>query len=93
MTTYQSYSTIFNEQLGGTDEQIMVTIEYGEDFTGDGYDDIRVTLKLADGSSATHPFQHVACCFICVGYKWMIPFHLVQFVAISIMLPHTNVWE
>ena len=42
MATYQSYSTVFSEQLGGSDEQILVTIEYGADFTGDGFDDIRV---------------------------------------------------
>ena len=52
MATYQSYSTIFNEQLGGTDEQILITLEYGDDFTGDGFDDIRVTLTLADGSNS-----------------------------------------
>ena len=52
MAAYQSYSTVFNEQLGGTDEQILITIEYGEDFTGDGFDDIRVTLALAGGSSS-----------------------------------------
>ena len=52
MATYQSYSTVFNEQLGGSDEQILVTIEYGADFTGDGFDDIRVTLTLAPGSNS-----------------------------------------
>ena len=52
MATYQSYSTVFSEQLGGSDEQILVTIEYGADFTGDGFDDIRVTLTLADASNS-----------------------------------------
>ncbi len=52
MATYQSYSTVFSEQLGGSDEQILITIEYGADFTGDGFDDIRVTLALAPGSNS-----------------------------------------
>jgi len=52
MATYQSYSTVFSEQLGGSDEQFLVTIEYGADFTGDGFDDIRVTLTLVDGSNS-----------------------------------------
>ena len=52
MATYQSYSTVFSEQLGGSDEQILVTIEYGADFTGDGFDDIRVTLTVAEGSNS-----------------------------------------
>jgi len=52
MTSYQSYSTGFSEQLGGSDEQFLATFEYGADFTGDGFDDIRVTLTLADGSNS-----------------------------------------
>jgi hypothetical protein len=52
MATYQSYSTVFGEQFGSSDEQILVTIEYGADFTGDGFDDVRVTLTLAEGSNS-----------------------------------------
>ncbi|MHA1528641.1 MAG: hypothetical protein ACTSVG_06450 [Alphaproteobacteria bacterium] len=52
MATYQSYSTVFSEQRGGSDEQFLVTIEYGADFTGDGFDDVRVTLTLTDGSNS-----------------------------------------
>ena len=49
MTTYE---TTFVEQLGASDEVFYVLIEYCEDFTGDGYDDIKVTLTLADGSNS-----------------------------------------
>jgi hypothetical protein len=49
MTTY---TTQFNEQLGGTDEKIDVTIVYDTDFTGDDKNDIKITLSLASGSQS-----------------------------------------
>jgi len=52
MASYTSYTTTYTERLGDTDEQIEATFEYGADFTGDGNDDIRVTLSFVDGSNS-----------------------------------------
>ena len=52
MATYTTYTTLFGEQLGATDEQIIITVEYGKDFTGDGLDDIRLTFSLAPESNS-----------------------------------------
>ncbi len=53
MTTHTTFMTLFDEQLGASDEVIKVTIDYGEDFDNDGLDDIRVTLGVEDGSNST----------------------------------------
>ncbi len=58
MTTY---TTTFNEQLGSSFESYTVTIEYCEDFTGDGLDDIRITItQTADTNSGTEDIIGVA---------------------------------
>ncbi|MEG3957873.1 DUF7507 domain-containing protein, partial [Microcoleus sp. herbarium2] len=41
-----SYSTLFNQQIGATNEPINAFFEYGQDFTSDGFNDIKVTLSL-----------------------------------------------
>jgi hypothetical protein len=40
------YTTLFNQQIGATNEPINASFEYGQDFTGDGFNDIKVTLSL-----------------------------------------------
>ena len=52
MTTHTIYQDIFDEQLGASDERIKVFIEYGEDFNGDGFNDIKVTLSVDDVSNS-----------------------------------------
>ncbi|WP_134239642.1 hypothetical protein, partial [Okeania hirsuta] len=47
------FETVFNEQLGSTDEAIDVVIGYGGDFNGDGFKDIQVTLRVADASNSS----------------------------------------
>jgi hypothetical protein len=49
MATYQ---TQFTQQLGASNEIIKVTIEYGADFDGDGYNDLKVTLSLDPSSNS-----------------------------------------
>ncbi|MBP2310912.1 hypothetical protein [Azospirillum soli] len=49
MTTY---STTFGEQLGSTDEKINATFQYCQDFNGDGYKDIKVSLSIDPGSNS-----------------------------------------
>jgi len=41
-----TYSTVFNQQFGTTNEPIDALFEYDQDFTGDGSNDIQVTLSL-----------------------------------------------
>ena len=52
MASYTTYTTLLSEQLGGTDEQYLITFEYGDDFTGDGLDDIRITIALSPESNS-----------------------------------------
>jgi hypothetical protein len=40
------YTTLFNQQFGATNEPINASFEYGQDFTSDGSNDIKVTLSL-----------------------------------------------
>jgi uncharacterized repeat protein (TIGR01451 family) len=40
------YTTLFNQQFGATNEPINASFEYGQDFTSDGFNDIKVTLSL-----------------------------------------------
>jgi hypothetical protein len=47
-----TYTTQFIEQLGSTDEKIDIKLEYCNDFNGDGFNDIRVTLSVADASNS-----------------------------------------
>ncbi len=46
------YTTQFTQQLGASNEVIDVLINYGQDFTGDGFNDIKVTLSLNSGSNS-----------------------------------------
>jgi len=43
MTTY---STLFNQKFGSSNEPINASFDFGQDFTGDGSNDIKVTLSL-----------------------------------------------
>jgi uncharacterized repeat protein (TIGR01451 family) len=52
MNTYNIYQGLFSEQLGSSDETIQFTIAYGADFNGDGFNDIKVTLKVAEESNS-----------------------------------------
>lgn len=47
-----SYTTQFKTKLGASDEVIDVLVEYGADFDGDGFNDIKVTLGVASGSNS-----------------------------------------
>jgi hypothetical protein len=47
-----TYTTQFAEQLGSSNEVINATFQYCEDFTGDGANDIKVSLSLAPGSNS-----------------------------------------
>lgn len=49
MTTYE---TQFNEKLGASNEKINVKFEYCEDFNGDGFKDVKVTLSLDPSSNS-----------------------------------------
>ena len=40
------YTTLFNQQIGATNEPINASFEYGKDFTSDGSNDMKVTLSL-----------------------------------------------
>ncbi|VXD10972.1 DUF7507 domain-containing protein [Planktothrix paucivesiculata] len=44
--TLTTYNTTFTEQNGSSNELIDLKIEYGADFTGDQFDDIKITLAL-----------------------------------------------
>lgn len=52
MSTLTTYTTQFTQKIGETNEIINVTFEYGEDFTGDGKNDVRVTLSLDPSSNS-----------------------------------------
>ncbi|MGE5657447.1 MAG: hypothetical protein ACM37W_12635, partial [Actinomycetota bacterium] len=41
-----TYSTVFNQQLGSSNEPIKANFDFGQDFNNDGYNDIKVTLTL-----------------------------------------------
>ncbi|MEG4632713.1 hypothetical protein QUB56_24495 [Microcoleus sp. AR_TQ3_B6] len=49
MTTY---STVFNQQFGASNEPINALFEFDQDFTGDGLNDIQVTLSLNPGANS-----------------------------------------
>lgn len=49
MTTY---STLFNQQFGSSNEPINALFEFDQDFTSDGSDDIKVTLSLNPGANS-----------------------------------------
>src|SRR5215212_5342912 len=50
--TALTYSTIFDTQIGSSNEKINVTFEYCKDFNGDGLDDIKVSYSLAPESNS-----------------------------------------
>ena len=47
-----TYNTTFGTQLGETQERINATFEYDHDFTGDTYNDIKVTLELESADNS-----------------------------------------
>jgi hypothetical protein len=47
-----SYSTLFNQQFGSSNEPINAVFDFGQDFTGDGSNDIKVTLSLNGGANS-----------------------------------------
>jgi len=49
MTTY---STLFNQQFGSSNEPINAVFDFGQDFTADGFNDIQVTLSLNAGANS-----------------------------------------
>jgi len=49
MTTY---STLFNQQFGSSNEPINADFDFDQDFTGDGFNDIQVTLSLNAGANS-----------------------------------------
>ena len=46
------YTTQFTQQNGSSNELIDVTIEYCQDFTNDGYNDIKIALSIAPKSNS-----------------------------------------
>ncbi|MEQ8756428.1 MAG: hypothetical protein RID09_23340 [Coleofasciculus sp. G1-WW12-02] len=46
------FTTQFTTQLGASNELINVTIEYGQDFDNDGFNDLKVTLSLDPSSNS-----------------------------------------
>ena len=55
------YSTLFNQKFGSSNEPINASFEFGQDFTGDGSNDIKVTLSLnAAANSGTEDMLGVA---------------------------------
>lgn len=46
MSTPTTYTTQFTQKIGDTEELIHATFEYCQDFTGDGFKDVKVTLSL-----------------------------------------------
>ncbi|MEQ9623412.1 DUF7507 domain-containing protein [Coleofasciculus chthonoplastes] len=46
------FTTQFTTQLGASNELINVTIEYGQDFNDDGFNDLKVTLSLDPSSNS-----------------------------------------
>ena len=55
------YSTLFNQQLGQSNEPIHAVFDFGQDFTADGSHDIKVTLSLnAAANSGTEDMLGVA---------------------------------
>jgi len=55
------YSTLFNHKFGSSNEPINASFEFGQDFTGDGSNDIKVTLSLnAAANSGTEDMLGVA---------------------------------
>jgi hypothetical protein len=49
MTTY---STLFNQQFGSSNEPINADFDFDQDFTGDGFNDMEVTLSLNGGANS-----------------------------------------
>jgi len=49
MTTY---STLFNQKFGSSNEPINAVFDFDQDFTGDGSNDIKVTLSLNPGANS-----------------------------------------
>jgi hypothetical protein len=49
MTTY---STLFNQKFGSSNEPINASFDFDQDFTGDGFNDIQVTLSLNAGANS-----------------------------------------
>src|SRR5919202_1833011 len=47
-----TYSTLFNQQFGSTNEPINADFDFDQDFTGDGSNDIKVTLTLNAGANS-----------------------------------------
>jgi len=47
-----TYSTLFNQQFGSSNEPINAFFEFDQDFTGDGSNDIQVTLSLNPGANS-----------------------------------------
>ncbi|MGA8895180.1 MAG: hypothetical protein WB539_07720, partial [Planktothrix agardhii] len=47
-----TYNTTFGTPLGQTQERINATFEYDQDFTGDTYNDIKVTLELESADNS-----------------------------------------
>ena len=56
-----TYSTLFNQRVGSSNEPINASFEFGQDFTSDGSNDIKVTLSLnAAANSGTEDMIGVA---------------------------------
>jgi len=47
-----SYSTLFNQQFGASNEPIHADFDFDQDFTGDGFNDIHVKLSLNAGANS-----------------------------------------
>jgi len=46
------YTTLFNQKFGSSNEPINASFEFDKDFTGDGFNDMEVTLSLNGGANS-----------------------------------------
>lgn len=46
------YTTLFNQKFGSSNEPINASFEFGQDFTADGSNDIKVTLSLIPAANS-----------------------------------------
>jgi hypothetical protein len=47
-----TYSTVFNQQIGSSNEPINALFEFDQNFAGDSFNDIKVTLSLNPGANS-----------------------------------------
>jgi hypothetical protein len=76
----ETYSTLFDQKFGSSTEPIHAVFDFAQDFTGDGYNDIQVMLRLnAAANSGTEDMLGVAFHVAGDAVKGLeIPLNLIQ---------------